>query len=129
MNQNCVKKESEKMSSKFAEVVPKGGGRGKKRKLAEAKNAAKHLPAQKTVTKLPASAIYTQLCEFEKKVDATLARKKAEVNEAIKRVERTPRTVRLYVYNTFKPASKATVTGATAEWGGAVHRGAAAGVA
>jgi hypothetical protein len=71
------------MSSKFAEVTPKGG-RGyntKKRKLEAAAAALKaaKLPAQKVVAKLPASAIYTSLCEFEKKVDATLARKKAEV--------------------------------------------------
>jgi len=58
------------MSSKFAEVGPKGG-RGKKRKLAEAKAAAeRQLPADKAVARLPASALYTTLCDFESKVDA-----------------------------------------------------------
>ena len=35
---------------------------------------------------------------------------KAEVNEALRRVERIPRVVRLYVYNTFKPATETSVT-------------------
>ena len=38
-------------------------------------------------------------------MDATLARKKAEVNEALKAAPRDPRTVRIYVYNTWKEAS------------------------
>lgn len=107
----CVRPRRTEMSSKMAEVVPGGGGRGgrgKKRKLAEAK-ARGGLPSDKAVTELPASAAYTRLCHFERKVDAALARKKAEINEAIKRPARAKRTVRVYVYNTFRPASTSTV--------------------
>ena len=43
-------------------------------------------------------------------VDAQLARKKAEVNEALKRVDRETRTLRVYVYNTFKPATASAVS-------------------
>ena len=95
------------MSSKFGDA-PARGGRGRKRKLQQ--QAHRPAPANKTSVALPASAVYTQLVDFERRVDATLARKKAEVNEALRRVERVPRVVRLYVYNTFKPATETSVT-------------------
>ena len=95
------------MSSKFGDA-PARGGRGRKRKLQQ--QAHRLAPENKTSVALPASAVYTQLVDFERRVDATLARKKAEVNEALRRVERIPRVVRLYVYNTFKPATETSVT-------------------
>ena len=95
------------MSSKFGDA-PARGGRGRKRKLQQ--QAHRPAPENKTSVALPASAVYTQLVDFERRVDATLARKKAEVNEALRRVERIPRVVRLYVYNTFKPATETSVT-------------------
>ena len=54
--------------------------------------------------------MYTRLLDFEREVDAQLARKKAEVNEALKRVDRETRTLRVYVYNTFKPATAPAVS-------------------
>lgn len=109
------------MSSKYADVAARGG-RGKKRKALLAEQQRRLLAAgDASDASLPASAAYTRLVDFEREVDATLGRRKAEVNEALKRAERVPRTVRVYVYNTFKPASKSIVTPAE---GGGKDRGA-----
>lgn len=109
------------MSSKYADVAARGG-RGKKRKALLAEQQRRLLAAgDASDASLPASAAYTRIVDFEREVDATLGRRKAEVNEALKRAERVPRTVRVYVYNTFKPASKSIVTPAE---GGGKDRGA-----
>ena len=93
------------MSSKFGDTGGGRGGRGKKRKLQEQQQRAARALAIERPVLLPQSAVYTRLLDFEREVDAQLARKKAEVNEALKRVDRETRTLRVYVYNTFKPAT------------------------
>ena len=93
------------MSSKFGDTGGGRGGRGKKRKLQEQQQRAARALAIDRPIFLPQSAVYTRLLDFEREVDAQLARKKAEVNEALKRVDRETRTLRVYVYNTFKPAT------------------------
>ncbi|KAA8548230.1 hypothetical protein F0562_004509 [Nyssa sinensis] len=50
---------------------------------------------------LPESALYTQLLEFESRVDAALARKKIDIQEAIKNPPCVQKTLRIYVFNTF----------------------------
>ncbi|KAL7232775.1 hypothetical protein ACSBR2_010731 [Camellia fascicularis] len=50
---------------------------------------------------LPESALYTQLLEFESRVDAALARKKIDIQEAIKNPPSIQKTLRIYVFNTF----------------------------
>ncbi|RDX96010.1 SWI/SNF complex component SNF12-like protein, partial [Mucuna pruriens] len=50
---------------------------------------------------LPESALYTQLLEFESRVDAALARKKADIQEALKNPPCIQKTLRIYVFNTF----------------------------
>ncbi|KAK3036458.1 hypothetical protein RJ639_030057 [Escallonia herrerae] len=50
---------------------------------------------------LPESALYTQLLEFESRVDAALARKKVDIQEAIKNPPCIQKTLRIYVFNTF----------------------------
>ena len=63
--------------------------------------------------------------DFERSVDATLARKKEDVREALKRADRVPRTVRVYVFNTFRPASRGGgVAGADAGIGAGAGAGA-----
>jgi SWI/SNF-related matrix-associated actin-dependent regulator of chromatin subfamily D len=69
--------------------------RNKKRKLPE-----KQLP-DRVAALLPESALYTQLLEFEARVDAALARKKADIQEALKTPPSLQRTLRIYVFNTF----------------------------
>ena len=98
------------MSSKFGDTGGGRGGRGKKRKLQEQQQRAARALAIDRPIFLPQSAVYTRLLDFEREVDAQLARKKAEVNEALKRVDRETRTLRVYVYNTFKPATASAVS-------------------
>ncbi|KAK6912981.1 SWIB/MDM2 domain [Dillenia turbinata] len=50
---------------------------------------------------LPESTLYTQLLEFESRVDAALARKKVDIQEALKNPPRIQKTLRIYVFNTF----------------------------
>ncbi|KAI3799269.1 hypothetical protein L1987_34562 [Smallanthus sonchifolius] len=50
---------------------------------------------------LPPSALYTQLLEFESRVDAALLRKKVDIQEAIKDPPSIQKTLRIYVFNTF----------------------------
>lgn len=69
--------------------------RRKKQKLPE-----KQLQ-DKVAAFLPESALYTQLLEFESRVDAALARKKIDIQEAIKNPPCIQKTLRIYVFNTF----------------------------
>ncbi|CAJ1947640.1 unnamed protein product [Sphenostylis stenocarpa] len=69
--------------------------RRKKQKLPE-----KQLQ-DKVAAILPESALYTQLLEFESRVDAALARKKADIQEALKNPPCIQKTLRIYVFNTF----------------------------
>ncbi|XP_044466663.1 SWI/SNF complex component SNF12 homolog [Mangifera indica] len=50
---------------------------------------------------LPESALYTQLLEFEARVDSALARKKVDIQEALKNPPCVQKTLRIYIYNTF----------------------------
>ncbi|KAJ4835213.1 hypothetical protein Tsubulata_021039 [Turnera subulata] len=68
----------------------------KKRKLPE-----KQIP-EKVAAMLPESAVYTQLLEFEARVDAAMARKKLDIQESLKNPPRVRRTLRVYVFNTFE---------------------------
>ncbi|KAI3457840.1 hypothetical protein Pfo_014503 [Paulownia fortunei] len=50
---------------------------------------------------LPESALYTQLLEFESRVDAALTRKKIDIQEALKAPSYIQKTLRIYVFNTY----------------------------
>ncbi|KAL7145935.1 hypothetical protein ABFS83_06G007600 [Erythranthe nasuta] len=50
---------------------------------------------------LPESALYTQLLEFESRVDSALTRKKIDIQEALKTPSYIQKTLRIYVFNTF----------------------------
>ncbi|XP_027358192.1 SWI/SNF complex component SNF12 homolog isoform X2 [Abrus precatorius] len=69
--------------------------RRKKQKLPE-----KQLQ-DKVAAILPESALYTQLLEFESRVDSALARKKIDIQEALKNPPSIQKTLRIYVFNTF----------------------------
>lgn len=56
---------------------------------------------------LPESALYTQLLEFEARTDAALARKKVDIQEALKNPPTVQKTLRIYVFNTFANQVKA----------------------
>ncbi|GAA0152905.1 chromatin/chromatin-binding, or -regulatory protein [Lithospermum erythrorhizon] len=55
---------------------------------------------------LPESALYTQLLEFEARVDAAMIRKKMDIQEAIKNPPCIQKTLRVYVFNTFANQSQ-----------------------
>lgn len=67
----------------------------KKRKLPE-----RQIP-DKVAAILPECALYTQLLEFEAKVDAALSRKKIDIQESLKNPPCVQKTLRLYVFNTY----------------------------
>ncbi|XWS60281.1 hypothetical protein CRYUN_Cryun07bG0023000 [Craigia yunnanensis] len=67
----------------------------KKRKLSE-----RQIP-DKVAAILPECALYTQLLEFEAKVDAALSRKKIDIQESLKNPPCVQKTLRLYVFNTY----------------------------
>ncbi|XP_050233665.1 SWI/SNF complex component SNF12 homolog [Mercurialis annua] len=50
---------------------------------------------------LPESALYTQLLEFEARVDSALNRKKVDIQEALKNPPCVQKTLRIYVFNTY----------------------------
>ncbi|KAK9678269.1 hypothetical protein RND81_11G200100 [Saponaria officinalis] len=55
---------------------------------------------------LPESALYTQLLEFESRVDAALTRKKVDIQEALRNPPCVQKTLRIYVFNTFENQSQ-----------------------
>ncbi|XP_045789595.1 SWI/SNF complex component SNF12 homolog isoform X2 [Trifolium pratense] len=75
------------------ELTP--AARRKKQKLPE-----KQLQ-ERVAAILPESALYTQLLEFESRVDAALSRKKVDIQEALKNPPCIQKTLRIYVFNTF----------------------------
>ncbi|KAJ9540515.1 hypothetical protein OSB04_027021 [Centaurea solstitialis] len=79
---------------RMMELTPAARGR-KKQKLPD-----KHLQ-ERVAAILPQSALYTQLLEFESRVDAALVRKKVDIQEAIKNPPCIQKTLRIYIFNTF----------------------------
>ncbi|MQL74028.1 hypothetical protein Taro_006384 [Colocasia esculenta] len=92
---------------KTAELTP--AARRKKQKLPE-----KQLP-DRVAALLPESALYTQLLEFEARVDAALTRKKIDIQEALKAPPSLQRTLRIYVFNTFANQTRAVPEAKNAE--------------
>ncbi|KAL5860684.1 hypothetical protein ACOSQ4_001980 [Xanthoceras sorbifolium] len=78
---------------KAMELTP--AARRKKQKLPE-----KQLQ-DRVAAILPESALYTQLLEFECRVDAAMARKKVDIQEALKNPPCVQKTLRIYIFNTF----------------------------
>lgn len=49
---------------------------------------------------VPESAMYTQLQEFERRIDACLLQKQGQVQDALRRPMHVAKKLRLYIYNT-----------------------------
>ncbi|CAL5202842.1 unnamed protein product [Lathyrus oleraceus] len=81
--------------NKTADLTP--GSRRRKREL----------PEKQVAAILPESALYTQLLDFEAQIDAALAKKKVDMQEAIRCPAHVQKTLRMYVFNTFSNRSKA----------------------
>ena len=96
-------------SSPFKTMELTPAARRKKRKLPD-----KQIP-DKVAALLPESALYTQLLEFEARVDAALARKKMDIQESFKITPRFQKTLRIYVFNTFANQMQTTAENKNAE--------------
>ncbi|XP_065873217.1 SWI/SNF complex component SNF12 homolog [Euphorbia lathyris] len=77
---------------KTTELAP--AARRKKPKLSE-----KQIPDQVAAV-LPESALYTQLLEFEARIDSAMARKKMDIQQSLKHPSCTRKTLRVYIFNT-----------------------------
>ncbi|XP_012282593.1 brahma-associated protein of 60 kDa isoform X1 [Orussus abietinus] len=84
----------------------------KKKKLAD-----KILP-QKVRDLVPESQAYMDLLAFERKLDATIMRKRLDIQEALKRPMKQKRKLRIFISNTFYPAKEAGEgeEGSVASW-------------
>ncbi|KAL4577114.1 hypothetical protein LXL04_013217 [Taraxacum kok-saghyz] len=76
------------------ELTP--GSRSKKKQKVSGKQLQERIASI-----LPQSTLYTQLLEFESRVDAALMRKKMDIQEAIKNPPCIQKNLRIYVFNTF----------------------------
>eukprot|EP00271_Cylindrocystis_brebissonii_P010334 TRINITY_DN264_c3_g1_i1.p1 TRINITY_DN264_c3_g1~~TRINITY_DN264_c3_g1_i1.p1 ORF type:complete len:632 (-),score=122.56 TRINITY_DN264_c3_g1_i1:1026-2921(-) len=93
VTQNSVLQSAATNPVRTAEVAPAPSARPKKkRKLGEQSSLADHV-----VGLIPESDIYNQLLELEKRLDATLARKKLEIQEALRCPPRVAHTLRVRV--------------------------------
>lgn len=81
----------------------------KKKKLAD-----KILP-QKVRDLVPESQAYMDLLAFERKLDATIMRKRLDIQEALKRPMKQKRKLRIFISNTFYPPKEAAGGEAGAE--------------
>ncbi|CAO2827607.1 unnamed protein product [Amaranthus hypochondriacus] len=77
------------------ELTPAAASRKKKQKP-----QGKHL-SERVASILPESPLYTQLLEFESRVDSALMRKKIDIQESLKNPPVVQKTLRIYVFNTF----------------------------
>ncbi|XP_053368101.1 SWI/SNF-related matrix-associated actin-dependent regulator of chromatin subfamily D member 2 [Clarias gariepinus] len=80
-----------------------GGMMGPRRGLKRRKMADKVLP-QRIRDLVPESQAYMDLLAFERKLDQTIARKRMEIQEAIKKPITQKRKLRIYISNTCTPA-------------------------
>ncbi|KAL2320292.1 hypothetical protein Fmac_029261 [Flemingia macrophylla] len=82
---------------KQLEAVPTGSMTARRKRQ---KPNEKLLP-EKASAILPESALYTQLLDLEARVDAALARKRVDLQEALKSPLCVQKTLRIFVFNTF----------------------------
>jgi SWI/SNF-related matrix-associated actin-dependent regulator of chromatin subfamily D len=84
----------------------------KKKKLTD-----KILP-QKVRDLVPESQAYMDLLAFERKLDATIMRKRLDIQEALKRPMKQKKKLRIFISNTFYPAKEPgeTEEGTVASW-------------
>ncbi|CAG4913712.1 unnamed protein product [Colias eurytheme] len=75
------------------------GGAGGKRK----KRLADKILPQKVRDLVPESQAYMDLLTFERKLDATIMRKRLDIQEALKRPMKQKRKLRIFISNTFYP--------------------------
>lgn len=67
---------------------------------------------------MPESQAYMDLLAFERKLDATIMRKRLDIQEALKRPMKQKKKLRIFISNTFYPAKEPgeTEEGTVASW-------------
>jgi len=78
---------------------PTGDGDSLARHIKKKRPTERNMPA-KIDTFVPESKVYTELCEFEKKIDSIIMRKRLDIQEAVGKPAKTMRTLRIFVSNT-----------------------------
>ncbi|ORZ02526.1 SWI/SNF and RSC complex subunit Ssr3 [Syncephalastrum racemosum] len=80
-----------------------------RKRPSEADSLSKHIKKKRPTDRnmppkieafVPESKLYTELTEFEKKLDATIMRKRLDIQEALGKPTKTRRTLRIFVSNT-----------------------------
>lgn len=66
---------------------------------------------QKVRDLVPESQAYMDLLAFERKLDATIMRKRLDIQEALKRPMKQKRKLRIFISNTFYPSKEPTAEG------------------
>ncbi|XP_074275297.1 SWI/SNF complex component SNF12 homolog [Silene latifolia] len=84
------------MMSPMKNVMELTPGAKRKKQKPQEKNLS-----ERVARILPESDLYTQLLEFESRVDAALTRKKVDIQEALRNPPCVQKTLRIYVFNTF----------------------------
>merc|ERR1719361_2876469 len=74
----------------------------KKKRMAD-----KILP-QRVRDLVPESQAYMDLLAFERKLDATIMRKRLDIQEALKRPQKVKKKLRVFISNTYYPAKEST---------------------
>lgn len=60
---------------------------------------------------MPESQAYMDLLAFERKLDATIMRKRLDIQEALKRPMKQKRKLRIFISNTFYPSKEPSADG------------------
>lgn len=119
MSSGAGSKRSQESRSSLSNPQSKGeySSNKKKKKLAD-----KILP-QKVRDLVPESQAYMDLLAFERKLDATIMRKRLDIQEALKRPMKQKRKLRIFISNTFYPSKENagdgadnTADGSVASW-------------
>jgi len=89
-----------------------------RKRAAERMNAAKAIKKKKKVADkilpqrvrdlVPESQAYMDLLAFERKLDATIMRKRLDIQEALKRPQKVKKKLRVFISNTYYPAKEGT---------------------
>ncbi|VVC94372.1 unnamed protein product, partial [Leptidea sinapis] len=83
--------------------APSGGGTGAGAGGKRKKRLADKILPQKVRDLVPESQAYMDLLAFERKLDATIMRKRLDIQEALKRPMKQKRKLRIFISNTFYP--------------------------
>ncbi|CAG7719949.1 unnamed protein product [Allacma fusca] len=97
---------------------PRSGGQKQEPVVKKKKKQVDKVLPQKVRDLVPESKAYMDLLAFERKLDATIMRKRLDIQEALKRPMKQKRKLRIFISNTFFPPKEPTDAeeGVVASW-------------